>query len=79
MSWSLTWLPPLSGRQTSQVRGLYRLNDSKNIEMKVDRASVCSKQCGESVQIVLSIIREITDDREDQSTVDKRYNSKMIQ
>jgi hypothetical protein len=25
MTWILTWLPPLSWRQTSQVPGLYRL------------------------------------------------------
>jgi hypothetical protein len=47
--------------------------------MKVDQACVYSKRCGESVQITWSIVREITRDREDQSTVDKRYNSKMIQ
>jgi hypothetical protein len=47
--------------------------------MKVDQACVYSKRCGESVQITWSIVREITSDREDQSTVDKRYNPKMIQ
>jgi hypothetical protein len=47
--------------------------------MKFHRACVYSKRCGESVQIKWSIVREITSDREDQSTVDKRYNSKIIQ
>jgi hypothetical protein len=47
--------------------------------MKVDQACVYSKRWGESVQITWSIVREITSDREDQSTVYKRYNSKMIQ
>jgi hypothetical protein len=47
--------------------------------MKVDQACVYSKRCGESVQITWFIFWEITSDREDQSAVDKRYNSKMIQ
>jgi hypothetical protein len=47
--------------------------------MKVDRACVYSKRCGESVQITWYVVREITNDREEKSTVDKRYTSKMIQ
>jgi hypothetical protein len=47
--------------------------------MKVDHACVYSKRCGESVPITWFIVREITSDRGDQSTVDKRYNSKTIQ
>jgi hypothetical protein len=47
--------------------------------MKADRSFVYSKHCGESVQITWSVVREITSDREDQSTVDKNYISKMIQ
>jgi hypothetical protein len=47
--------------------------------MKVDQACVYSNQCGESVQITWYIVRERTSDREDQSTVDKRYNSKITQ
>jgi hypothetical protein len=47
--------------------------------MKVDQACVYCKRCSESVQITWSIDREITSDREDQITEDKRYNSKMIQ
>jgi hypothetical protein len=59
--------------------GFIWTNDSKNIEMKVDQACVCSKRCDKSVQITWSIVRETTSDREDKSTVDKRYNSKKIQ
>jgi hypothetical protein len=66
--------------QTNQSgSGFILTNDSKNIEMKVDQSFVYSERCGESVQITWSIVREITSDREDQSTVDKHYNSKMIQ
>jgi hypothetical protein len=36
MTWFLTLLPPLSRRQTSQFRCLYRLNDSKNSLRQVD-------------------------------------------
>jgi hypothetical protein len=47
--------------------------------MQVDRECVYSKQCGEYVQIRWYIAREMKSDREDQSTVDERYNSKMTQ
>jgi hypothetical protein len=72
-------LPPLSWGQTSQVPGLHRLNDSKKSEMKVDRASIYSRQSGESVKMSSCIVRKITSDRDEQSTVDKRYNSKISQ
>jgi hypothetical protein len=37
--------------------GFIWTKDSKNIEMKVDKACVYSKRCGESVQITWSIVR----------------------